>query len=458
MERGDNMIGDKNLALQVKKRYGFQALSNSLDDRTAREYQLRDALAAIARKSGVISHDTGMGKTTTATVIMRLLKNEDSRRKFLFIGRARQKSTTPRELADATGMVVQSFSTTQRDIKRMLIGDFYNADIVFITHEALNEHFMMEALFQHIGEFCCVIADEAHLLSNYREASSAWMFNSICRRVEYRFGLTATPMTRLVSQISDLFYALDWETFDDPNVFKNRILNGKENIALDYQDFYHPFEREDLGLGNSYVPSILQVEPTEEQKGSTGKIMMDLTRGEGATPQHKATAERVQEEVDLGGQGLLYVYHHKYRDALVQYLDSRDDITFRYECINGNTSEKEYVRIMDAFHKKEIDVILTSISTHMNLDCEFIFFYEWDINVRQTVGRAERSLLPKEIKCIFLFTDDTGEYLKFMNTVWVRASMIEETLKKDYEFIILIGLTFIKAGIVDEWEINWDNI
>lgn len=449
---------DKRIALNIKKRIGYQALSTVLVDRVARDYQIRDALSAISRKSGILSHDTGMGKTTIASLIMKLLHNEDNRRKFIFIGRARQKSTTPREIANSTGLVVKSYSSTHLDIRRMLQRDFSSADIVFLTHEALNEPKMMDALSESIDLFDCVIADEAHLLGNYREAQSAWMFNSLCRRMEFRYALTATPMTSQISQISDIFYALDWEEFPDPNALRNKLQDNVLDVARNFPDFYQTFDRNMLGLGNTYEPDIIAVEPTEEQEGSTGKEMMDLTRGPNALPQHKATVDRLVEEIGRGKKGLLYVYHHQYREHLISYIEGREDIDFKFDCINGETKDRDYVRIMEEFRRGELDIIFTSISTHMNLDCDFIFFYEWDLNLRQVVGRAERSLTPKTIDCIFLFTNRTGEFVKFMNNVWVRANTIEEILKKDYEFIILVGLALLETGVVEEWEINWDTV
>lgn len=437
------MLKDELLALQ-----SYDAIEHVLPSRTLAKWQAVHVLVALENKCAILSHQTGLGKTTLAIALMKLLRNANPEMKFIFVGTRRQETQAVAEFKSLGGFSTTFISAENSAVSVAQKLKFLGTDILFLTHESLNRVEIMRELLPHVGRFGCVFGDEAHLLGNFREAMSAWMFNCLCRRCEYRYALTATPMTTHAAQISDLCYTLDWETFPDPNALKNKLLGGMV-LKEQYPNFYISYDRRDLGIENQYLVFLELVKPTQRQVGARGADLFRLTRGEEAEPQRKALADLLVRLKSEGKKGLVFVYHHEYRKMLLEYLEGRDDFGLRYDCIHGLTDVRKSAQIQRAFNAGELDCVFTSITTNMNLDCDYVVLYEYTADLRQMVGRGERGLVPKSLEVHFLFTVETGEVNYFINTVWSRSDFIQNVLSKDYDFIVRLGEYLDAQGLVD---------
>lgn len=443
------MLKDDLLALK-----SYDAIGNVLEGRELAKWQAVHVLVALENKCAILSHQTGLGKTTLAIALMRLLRNAYPDMKFLFIGMRRQEKQTIAEFKSLGGFTTTFISAENSSVNVAKKMKFLSTDILFLTHESLNRVEIVKEILPHIERFGCLFADEAHLLGNFREANSAWIFNCLCRRFEYRYALTATPMTTHAAQISDLCYTLDWRTFPDPNAMKNKLLGGM--VLKDaYPNFYLSFDRRDLGIENQYLVYLELIKPTLKQVGARGAELFKLTRGEEAEPQRKALGDLLIQLKSEGKKGLVFVYHHEYRELLLEYLKERKDFNLRVDCIHGLTDVKRSAQIQNSFNSDELDCVFTSITTNMNLDCDYIILYEYTADLRQMVGRGERGLVPKTLEIYFMFTLETGEVNYFINTVWSRSDFIQDVLSKDYEFIVRLGEYLDAKGLVDHSDLDF---
>ena len=82
--------------------------------------------------------------------------------------------------------------------------------------------------------------------------------------------------------------------------------------------------------------------------------------------------------------------------------------------------------------EKSLDVVITSVTTALDLDCDYVIFYEFTVDVKQMIGRAHRGLGDKELDVIFIITEDTSEIDYFYDNIYSISMTIKEIMHHDY--------------------------
>ncbi len=389
--------------------------------------QTVDVLSAIYRKRAIISYDTGLGKTYLASGIIRMLLNEDSSRKFIIIVKNKQLEQTPVKLQRCIGVSVMALNAERTVVKeKILSGDFLKATVLVITHSCLQNNAVMSKLLENKQEYCCLIIDEAHNLSNTTDANSAVMLRGMCRAFEYCFALTATPITSDVKQYASLASMLDNEKYPDSAKLARNLRSGKFRI-MDDPLFFIERKRNDFGISSKISGFPYFVECMPHQFGARGQDMAELCKGDGAVNQAMALVSFIEEH--KGSRGLIYVNRHSIRGWIIPFLEKAG---IRYGCINGCTKRSEDRETMQRFNKdRELDVVITSITEAIDLDCDWVMFYELTLNVEQMIGRAYRGLNDKELNVYFMLTKDTYESDFFYENIYKRSQMVKNILGKE---------------------------
>ena len=138
-------------------RKSVYALRYVLNGYVLEDFQTVDALTAIVRKVAVLSHDTGMGKTVIASAIIKMLHNQDSNRKFLFVCKVAQFIQTPKDLAKATGLKVLAVSSKREDLENYIHSlEFVDYDIVVLAEEVFSD--LCSCIYFAINE-CFIYSD-----------------------------------------------------------------------------------------------------------------------------------------------------------------------------------------------------------------------------------------------------------------------------------------------------------
>lgn len=431
------------LPQDVVKLSSVKAIRNILKGITLDDFQTVDVLTALVRKRCIIGHDTGLGKTLIASAIMKMLHNENNSRKFIFIAKRSQFQQTPDKIADATGLKVVAISSEGSSInENILDNSFLKNDVIMLSAEALNSTVIMSRIYAHRKLFCALIVDEAHEFTNFYEANRSFRLECMSHAFEYFIQLTATPMTTELEQFTRLLYMVDKRTFNDFRGVARLLEQGKLDIEKEYPGIYIRRTRKDLGIQSDYNPISILVEPTKEQFGASGNSMFKLTKGPGAEPQIEKLIETILNE--RPHKGIVYIRHHAVRKYVEIQLQAEG---IRFASINGMTPMLSRKGIMDAFVNNEYDVVLISVTTSIDLNCDYIFFYEFTSDVKQVIGRGERGLIPKALNIYFLFTLHTGEIDYFDKNIFRRSVVIQNILKRDYSELIDIGR---QAGVLYE--------
>lgn len=406
----------------------YQAISLVLNGITLHPLQCIDVMKMLYRKRCIVIYDTGTGKTLLAAAFIKLLCNEDSKRKFIMLVKKDQLIQTPKKLTDACGKLVLYSAADAKSVEILQKTGMSSAAVLMLTHDCLDNERVMNALFACRKQFCGIIIDEAHEFNNFNRARSAGILDGLATAFEYCVALTATPITTNILQLAKLAYIVDRDRY--PNYLKlERQLRNRSFDVDDDPMFFINRRREDFGGRCKYRGEIVWIEPMPHQKRNAGgDTLARLCKGTGSYNQANKLVEIIN-RYD-GKRGLVYVERHEVRDWVCPFLDAAK---IKYACINGRTSTDERRRIMYAFNmEKCLDIVITSVTTAIDLDCDYVIFYEFTVLIKQMIGRAHRGLEDKELDVIFMITDDTCEVDYFLNNVLNIGFVIRDIMHKDY--------------------------
>lgn len=419
----------------------FEAIQNCLSGIELHDLQCVDVMRMLIGKRAIVSYSTGLGKTVLAAAVMRLLWNEKPDRKFIFLGKYDQLSQTPGKLERYLGRKVVSSYAEAKSIDKLLSESYQNFSVLFLTHDVLRSERFMNDLFANKDQYCGLFIDEAHELSNAGYAQTATILSGMAMQFEFCFALTATPIVSSVSQMSKLMNIVDYKKFPDVNKVRRELTSGKLRID-DYPCFFINRTREDFGSKANYRGMVEFVDPLPHQLVKCGgNQLFSICKGEGAYPQAEALVRLIK--LRTGKRGLIYINQHDVRAWVLPFLD---EAGIRYRCINGTTSFYERNEIMNEFNEeKSLDVIITSVTTALDLDCNYVVFYEFTVNVKQMIGRAHRGLGDKVLDVIFVVTSDSAELDYFYNNIYEISMIIQGILNQDYSELEQVSMELENA-------------
>lgn len=420
----------------LKEMQSFNAISDVLNGVTLHDLQCIDIMKLLYIKKAVVSYDTGTGKTLLASAVMQLLWREDPNRRFIIFVTKDQLQQTPKKIEKLTGVSVITSTACEKDVRGFLDKKGYlQCKVIMLTHECLRNHLMMKELWTEKDAFYGIFIDEAHRVNNKNFAMSADMISGMCTNFEYCIALTATPFTTDLNQLAKLASLIDGKRYPNYKKLKHQLESGLFTIKEDPLFFINRSGKE-LGRQSEYVGRILWVPAMHYQTTQTGgNALMELCKGEGAVRQAEALAGLLTEY--HGKRGLVYVNQHSVREWVLPFLQKEG---IRYECINGETKADDRKRIMHRFNEaKDIDVIITSVTTAIDLDCDYVVFYEFTVLIKQMIGRADRGLKGKTLDIWYVLTKGSWEPYYFLEHIVKRSELTAKILEKDIKEVETIS-------------------
>ena len=287
---------------------------------------------------------------------------------------------------------------------------------------------ILAELYDQRDKFFGIIIDEAHEVSNIQGSKAAFSLMSLVNYFDWALALTATPMKINVSELVNLMYIMNREAIPDIKVCEGMLMT---NGVQDFKDLIVVRTRKDLGIMSEYVPKVHLVKPTESQIGASGRELFMLTKGEGATPQMDELISIIQGYKPR--RGLIFIHHHEVRRFVTSQLDKTN---IDYACLNGKSTKQEVYDVCEEFNKGQHDIIITSLTDALDLDCDYIVFWEFTVAFKQLIGRAERGLNPKMLFIHYIFTLDTDEPEYFYRNVYTRSLLTRTILGQNVNYII----------------------
>lgn len=417
---------------QLKTMNSFQAIQYVLNDIELHDIQCIDIMKMVYMKRCMVVYDTGLGKTLLTAAFIKLLCNEDPTRKFIMFVKKDQLIQTPAKLQKACGKTVLASSAEAKSLHELIdIDRIDTATVLMLTHTCLQNERIMDELFQFRDKFYGLIIDEAHELNNYNRTFSGGMLEAICGSFQCCIALTATPITTNALQLAKLAHIVDPKRYPDYNRLKRNLVNGNFDIAADPL-FFISREGSDFGSVRDYSGFIEWVDPMPGQTRECGGAeLMKLCKGEGSYNQANSLIHLIEQHKNK--RGLVYINQHAIREWVLPFLDAAN---IKYDCINGHTNGTERETIMNKFNvDKSLDVVVTSVTTAVDLDCDYVIFYEFTPLLKQMIGRAHRGLGDKHLDIIFMLTKDSCEIDYFVNHVVEKSMLARDILHKNYSEI-----------------------
>lgn len=421
------------LVEELKIRKSFKAMRDilKLPGFQLTDFQCVDTLVAINNKQALLKYDTGMGKTIVACAIMKCLKKLKPDMKFVFFGKNTQLLQTPAKLREYSGLSVLEVSAKSDDVFGKVWGKrLEDHDILFLTYETLLNKFVMSYLYTYRWMFSCIFVDEIHTECNFRDSSRALRLRAVLRNFEYRYGLTATPITGRSAQLAEICHMLDWESFPDIKTMNSELKN-EENIMYRRPELLIVRTRVDEGMETKFNAEPVFVEPMPHQVGANGRNLFQTCKGEGAVRQAEVVREIILNNRPF--KGLVYINFHEIREWLLPFLDQ---VGIRYGCINGKVSNNERKSIVDSFVDNKLDVVITSVTDSLDLECDYVIFMQYCTDMQQMLGRAHRTMNPKAVDLYFIFTKQTAEASYFLEFIYKRQ-LFTQLLFKDKDSVLI---------------------
>lgn len=417
---------------QLLSMQSFQAIRYVLNDIELHDIQCIDIMKMLYMQRCLVVYDTGLGKTLLTAAFIKLLCNEDPTRKFIMFVKKDQLIQTPKKLQDACGKTVLASSAEAKSLNELIdVVRIDTATVLMLTHTCLQNERIMNELFQYKDKFYGLIIDEAHELNNFNRTNSGGMLEAICNSFQCCIALTATPITTNALQLAKLAHMVDSKRYPDYNKLKRNLVHGNYDITNDPL-FFISRDGSDFGSVRDYRGFIEWVDPMPGQSLMCGGAdLMKLCKGEGAVNQANALVNLIKSR--KAKRGLVYINQHAVREWVLPFLDSAG---IKYDCINGHTKGAEREFIMNKFNiEQSLDVVITSVTTAVDLDCDYVIFYEFTPLLKQMIGRAHRGLGDKHLDIIFMLTKDSCEIDYFIDHVVAKSLLAKQILHKDYSEI-----------------------
>ena len=415
---------------ELCSRNSYKAINDVLNGVTLHDLQCIDVLKMIAAKKSVVIYDTGTGKTLLAAAFMKLLLREDPSKMFLMFVKKDQLVQTPEKLKKFAGLsTVVTSADAKKDAGAFLQKDLDGYNVIMLTHNCLHKTQILDKIYKMRDRIAGVIVDEMHELQNFNGAESAGILRSILKNFEYTVALTATPIVTDIKQLARIANCVDSVRYPDAKKLARDLESGRFSITWD-KAFFINRAAKDLGRVTDPKGPVISVSPSPHQAHCElgGVELFQMCKGDGAVNQVNALIELIAEKKQQNDRGLVYISQ---TTVLRWVCENLDKTGIRYACINGGTSMDLRSKIEESFAAGSYDVILTSVTTAIDLDCEYVVFYEFTVLVNQMIGRAVRGLKPKELDVYFIITKDTNEVNYFINNIFSKCQIIRDILGKE---------------------------
>lgn len=415
-----------------------------INGETLHPLQALDVVKMMVRKTALCMYGTGTGKTYIASALIRWLYLLNPESRVLMFVKNNQLSQTPADVEKLTGLRVESSDATQKSLRTLFdSGDFLRCSVLMLTHQCLNNRDLMGLIFKYKNDFNALIIDEAHNLNNVHKASTAGMLRGVCSHFEYKWALTATPIVSSLDQFVRLACMLDPDKYPNPEKLYKQLT--RHEISFDYDPcFFIQRTRKDLGFDSCVRGIPIIVPALDYQKRARRADRSLICKGSGAINSVTALVNLIVSQKSQHRRGIVYVRMHEVREFILPFLEQAG---IEYACINGYTSLKDRNCIMEKFNKQgKYDVVITSVEEALNLDCEYVLFYELTINVDQVVGRAYRGLYTKTLDVYFMMVAESEEIEYFRDTILPLTQLVKDVVNVEYTAVTDVANELMGGG------------
>lgn len=392
-------------------------------------------------KSTLLSLGTGLGKTITACAFSNRVINENPNTKVMFICLPESIEQVENDFANYTSRTICSVTGETASINELQF-NIDSSEIVIVSYQAFYNPYFCNIIIEYLyndRRFSAVVADEVHEISQESLINS--IMNSFIPKIEYKLFLTATPITVEPEQFITILNLLDSLIFQEGKDFLKpyRILDPETFEVVDYRNLnnlsnnlfphYVSWTRAELGINGTYHPELIMVKPDKEQLEAGLLDIPTIIKGKKNSNQTKVLLELCKSLKSEYKKGLIYASRHENSNMLLDILLANGIKAF---VLNGESyNKKQRSTVLNDFANNKYDVLITNLTTSLNMDSDFLIYWENTNRAIQMLGRCERGFVPKDLYIYYILTEDTVELMQFYKNVYRRCKWLKEALDKD---------------------------
>lgn len=396
---------------------------------------------AIITEACLLNLDTGLGKTLISAGIVNALHLMNPALKWVYLCQCSNLKTTADKLSNHLfdSNLIYCDSTENALLENFCGGKAALADVIVLSYEAVTQPAVESFLFKNRNIFQGIFLDESQMLSNLTSHTSR-LISAIINSAQYKILLSATPLRVSVEQVVNQIYMLDREMFDGVTlssflnqyrVWDNKEIVGYKNLEhLEFQLMSRmlSLSRTDLDVRGKYTP-YMHICPSELNDEARIAEVVDFKCRATSTTMQKLL-ELVQKYSKEGKHGLIYANRNVIKCAINSALA---DAGIRADIMDGThtATQKQKDIVHQQFLSRELDVLITNITTGKDLPCDYIIFYELTFDYKQMIGRGERGLQGVDLDIHFVLTDSVYEMRFFYTNVYQRGILLEQLCGKD---------------------------
>lgn len=430
--RGDTPIEHFEYLDQILEHGGCGAFDNILTGTTLAPFQTMALAFGFFNKSALLCIDTGLGKTLIAIGYCRLIKAY-TKKKLIFVVENNNLNQTQEKFERYSNLrtiiVDGKKDTVLSTIMKDPIYDVYIVSYQGIKNFMLNQYLV--AIKSHLAG---IIVDECQSLGDLNSDTSQ-IITAISDNLHYKLFLSATPMRKEPEQYLNVLHALDTTFIGKTSVAINPYRDVHKDGTVTYHDLEDLYKatcrkvliisRSDVdGAQVNYKPDLIYSEATPQERKVKGRDMLDLKGNKDSEIVQKLIF-KLKDLKYRGKRGLIFCNTNRNKAMLQEALTQSGLITDILDGTHTNTNEKKEI-VKQRFVNKELDCLITNARTGLDLECDYIMFWEFTLDTFQVLGRGQRGLKGKDMLVYFCIVNGTVEINYFKTNVLERAEYLEQ--------------------------------
>lgn len=384
-----------------------------------RDYQVRAAIHIATLDSQLLAFDTGLGKTISILAGLTAKKNMGKDLRVVFLCPLAGMEQVAEAVRMHTRFRPVMLTGSEKGLDTFIQTLDEAVDFVLCNYEAIDNPEVLKVLHEMTTRefFNTVVLDEAHVMANIYTSNRNFFIGTLVQKIKYRYFLTATPIISKTEQYATLLALLRNEIHDLGSL-QYRTKSGE----FAHSRVPHLVQYKEREVG--YKVELHRFPEVKFTGTSYGTEVFKYTRGP-----NSADVEDKLRKLIRGQEGKLLIYSHLKTNH--EYLKQvAEDEGRKVGIISGDTKKGN---AQERFNKGELDCIIFSIPTELNLPADSIILYDWTSMAHQAIGRGIRSEKVEGYVAHIFLTDTEKELSLFKNTVMKNSIYLSESFGKDIE-------------------------
>lgn len=384
-----------------------------------RDYQVRAAIHIALRDYQLLAFDTGLGKTVALLAGLVAKRNYGVPVRALILCPLAGMEQVYNSIKKYTDFKAVKLTGSEKGIHSFIRNLDEGVDIVLCNYEAFDNPKVLKVMHEinKMEYFNTIVLDEAHTIANIHTSNRNFFIGTLVRKVRFKYFLTATPIISEINQYATLI-ALMKDELHELGSLVSRARAG----YFTHERVPHLVQFKEREVG--YKARLHKFPEVKFTGTSYGTEIFKYTRG----PKSKDVEEKLKEIItNTEGKILIYSHlkaNHKYLAEVAESLGRKVGI------ISGDTSKSD---VQEQFNNGELDCVVFSIPTELNLPASAIILYDWTSMAHQAIGRGIRSESAEGYEAHIFLTNTEKEVSLFTNTVMKNSIYLSQAFGKDIE-------------------------